>query len=79
MTLYEFAQHKFDVLILLLLFCIECVMLVHASHHTGIDPQLQTWIIQGALGPTVGALLMALTSRGGGQRKVDTGKPPNGA
>ena len=72
MNLREFAQHKFDVLVLVLLFCIESFMLLHIAHHPETDSALESWIIQGALGPTVGALLMALTSRSSGQRKSDS-------
>lgn len=77
MNLREFAQHKFDVLALLLINTLILWLLVHLSHHEP-GSVLLTWATRSA-DTWQGALIAILVSGRGGFRKVDSnGKNGNG-
>ena len=69
MNFREFAQHKFDVLVLVLMSLFMLSMLVHFAHHQA-DTQLSEWTMRGA-DMLLGALIMALTGGRAGFRKND--------
>lgn len=71
MNFREFAQHKFDVLSLLFVVVFFTTIVVGI----GANPAyagVADWLVKGALGPSVGALIMALQNRAAG-RMMDFG------
>ncbi len=63
MKLSEFAQHKFDVLVmvfLIVLFTAIIIIFGHNSDYAGIVD----WTEKGALGPLLGAMVYSLQNRG---------------
>lgn len=69
MNIREFAQHKFDVLVLLLVNVLLCLLLLHFAHDEHAVKSLD-WTLQ-ALGTSLGALLMALQASRVASRNSD--------
>lgn len=70
MNIREFAQHKFDVLILLTV-SLAMLLLVHQFAHHSTDARLTEWAMRAA-DMLLGALIMALTGSRGGFRRSDS-------
>lgn len=67
MNVREFAQHKFDMLVLVLLIILGEFLLLHFAHHN-TDAELLRWT-ERAVDGLLGALIMSMGMRG--TRKPD--------
>jgi len=78
----DFLQHKFDMIVAIILLIILCALMVHFSHDLPRDDKPLDWALHGAdlvLGAIVGGLTVSRSMRQGDIRAVNENGGTNGS